>query len=134
MRAKRLSASLEDYLRTIYMLIAEKEAARAKDIAKRIGVNRSSVTCALKALARRGLVNYAPYELVTLTSKGKSLAEDLVLRHEELRNFFIQTLEVEEKYAEKTACDMGHIIPRDILKKINSLSDKLKKHSRNNTK
>jgi DtxR family Mn-dependent transcriptional regulator len=39
-----LSASLEDYLEAIFHIVAEKQAARVKDIAKRLSVNNSSVT------------------------------------------------------------------------------------------
>jgi len=52
---KTLSASLEDYLEAIYHIVREKKAARAKDISKRLGVNRSSVTGALHSLAERKL-------------------------------------------------------------------------------
>ena len=61
-----LSASLEDYLEAILHLVTEKQVARSRDIAKRLRVNRSSVTGALQALAKKGLVNYEPYEAVTL--------------------------------------------------------------------
>ncbi len=70
MSAETLSASLEDYLEAIYHLIAGKQAARVKDISKRLKVNSSSVTGALKALAERKLVSYAPYELVTVAAAG----------------------------------------------------------------
>ena len=38
---KRLSASLEDYLETIFHIIAEKQVARAKEIASRLKVSRT---------------------------------------------------------------------------------------------
>ena len=37
-----LSASLEDYLEAIFHVVADKGAARAKDISKRLKVNSSS--------------------------------------------------------------------------------------------
>ena len=75
-----LSASLEDYLEAIYHIVAEKQAARTKDISQRLKVNNSSVTGALRALAERQLVNYAPYEVITLTASGKKIARDIVRR------------------------------------------------------
>ena len=63
-----LSASLEDYLEAIYQVIQEKDAARAKDVAERLGVAPPSVTNALHALKERELVNHAPYDLITLTT------------------------------------------------------------------
>ncbi len=77
-----LSASLEDYLEAIFQIVRDKQAARAKDISERLKVRRSSVTGALHALADRELINYAPYDLITLTDKGKIVAQAVVRRHE----------------------------------------------------
>ncbi len=57
---QQLSASLEDYIETIYHIITEKQVARGKDISARLSVSGASVTEALRALSRRGLINYAP--------------------------------------------------------------------------
>lgn len=114
---RTLSASLEDYLEAIYHLIAEKQAARVKDISKRLKVNYSSVTGALKSLAERKLVNYTPYESVTLTKKGKDIAKDVVRRHEVLRDFFVKVLYIDEKHADETACKMEHAISPEILER-----------------
>ena len=57
--AESLSASLEDYLEAIFHIVSEKRVARAKDISKRMHVNRSSVTGAMHSLAKKKLVNYA---------------------------------------------------------------------------
>lgn len=116
MRAKKtLSASLEDYLEAIYHIVAEKQAARAKDISVRLKVNSSSVTGALRALAEKQLVNYAPYEVITLTSKGKKIAKDIVRRHQALNDFFVKVLSIDQKIAEEGACKMEHALPREIL-------------------
>ena len=77
-----LSSSLEDYLEAIFHIVGEKQAARAKDIAKRLKVNNSSVTGALRSLAEKGMINYAPYDVITLTTKGQKLAEDVVRRYQ----------------------------------------------------
>jgi DtxR family Mn-dependent transcriptional regulator len=115
---KSLTASLEDYLEAIFHVAAEKGAARAKDISKRMKVNSSSVTGALRALADRGLVNYAPYDIVTLTSKGTRVAEDVIRRHEVLRDFFVKVLAVDEAEGEEGACKMEHAVPRNILERL----------------
>ena len=62
-----LSSNMEDYLEAIYHISSKKQAARAKDISDRLKVNKSSVTGALRSLSEKGLVNYAPYDLITLT-------------------------------------------------------------------
>ena len=67
--AATLSSSLEDYLEVIFHLVAAKQVARVKDIAKKIQVKNSSVTGALRPLADKGLINYTPYDVVTLTPR-----------------------------------------------------------------
>jgi len=112
-----LSGSLEDYLEAIFHIQKDKQAARAKDISKRLKVSSSSVTGALRSLAQKKLINYAPYDLITLTHKGRNIARDVVRRHEILREFFVKILNVDEKEAEKSACKMEHTVSRTILER-----------------
>ncbi|MBE0559073.1 MAG: metal-dependent transcriptional regulator, partial [Proteobacteria bacterium] len=103
-----LTASLEDYLEAIFHIIAEKQAVRAKDIARRLKVSSPSVTGALRSLADKELITYAPYDVISLTPKGKAVARDVVRRHEVLRDFFVKLFSVEESAAEDAACRMEH--------------------------
>ncbi|RPI61041.1 MAG: MarR family transcriptional regulator [Planctomycetaceae bacterium] len=112
-----LSASLEDYLEAILRIIQDKQAVRAKDIGKRLNVGRSSVTGALQALAQRELVNYAPYDVITLTDKGRAVAQDVLRRHEVLREFFVKVLAVNDTDADAAACKMEHAIPDGVLER-----------------
>ncbi|MCB9481256.1 MAG: metal-dependent transcriptional regulator [Desulfobacteraceae bacterium] len=117
-KENKLSASLEDYLEAIYRVVCEKQAARAKDIASRLKVNNSSVTGALRTLSEKGLVNYAPYDLITLTQSGNEIAKDIIRRHHALKNFFIKILCINEDTAEEAACKMEHDVPKEILDKL----------------
>lgn len=112
-----LTASLEDYLEAIFHIIAEKQAVRPKDIAKRLKVTNSSVTGALRSLSEKELINYAPYDVISLTPTGKTAAKDVIRRHEVLRDFFVKVLAVEEAHADKAACQMEHSITRVILER-----------------
>jgi len=113
-----LSASLEDYLEAIFHIINAKGAARSKDIAKKLAVKGPSVTGALHLLADKGLVNYAPYDLITLTLHGQRLAESIVRRHEALHEFLSEVLLVDEKTAESTACQLEHVIQGPVLDRL----------------
>lgn len=117
-RKPKLSASLEDYLEAIFHTVAEKQAARAKDIAQRLNVHSSSVTQALRSLAEKKLVNYAPYDLITLTPEGRRAAQDVVRRHETLRDFFTKVLSIDEEIADKGACAMEHALSGPILNRL----------------
>ena len=105
-----LSASLEDYLEVIYHLERSNRVARAKDIADQMNVQRASVTGALKALAARGLINYSPYSFITLTSAGRTVAQDIIHRHETLKEFFSAALQLAPEEAEANACRIEHAI------------------------
>ncbi|HUX12304.1 MAG TPA: metal-dependent transcriptional regulator [Spirochaetia bacterium] len=113
-----LSASQEDYLEAIYHISERKQAARAKDISTRLGVNNSSVTGALHALAQKGLVNYEPYDIVTLTDQGYAAAQQVVRRHEVLREFLVQVLDVAPEEAEESACKLEHAVSDTVLEKL----------------
>jgi len=113
-----LSASLEDYIEAIYHIIEEKLVARSKEIAARLGVSRASVTEALRALSKKDLINYAPYEAITLTPKGKVVAEDVIFRHEALKKFFIEVLAIDQTVAEEGACKIEHTAPPEIIERM----------------
>ncbi|MEA2014902.1 MAG: metal-dependent transcriptional regulator, partial [Thermodesulfobacteriota bacterium] len=74
-------------------------------------------TGALRSLAGRALINYAPYDVISLTPAGKAAAKDVIRRHEILRDFFVNVLAVDERESDKAACEMEHAIPRIILER-----------------
>ncbi len=119
----RLSDSQEDYLEAIFHIVSRKQAARPKDIADRLKVNQSSVTGALRALAERGMIHYAPYDLVTLTDMGRALGAEVARRHEILRNFFVRVLRIEENEADEAACRMEHAMTRSLLDRLVRLAE-----------
>ncbi len=116
--SEALTASMEDYLEAIYHIVRKKQAARAKDIARRLEVNNSSVTGALRTLSEKGFINYAPYDVITLTPKGHKHAEDVVRRHEALMDFFTKVLCVDAEEASDAACKMEHAVSRTILDRL----------------
>lgn len=111
----KLSASLEDYLEAIYLISRQDGEARSKKIREHLQVSGPSVTEALQLLAEKGMVNYAPYESVTLTPRGKKIARDVLHRHETLRDFFIDVLGIDAELADKGACKMEHAASENII-------------------
>lgn len=114
---KQISASLEDYIMTIFEIIQEKKGVKAIDISRRLGVGRSSVTDALKNLAQKNLVNYNPYDVISLTKEGEKIAADIVRKHKILHNFFENTLVLSSQEAAKNACKMSHAISEEAFEK-----------------
>lgn len=113
-----LTSALEDYLEAILNLCRFDSTARSRDIAESLNVHKSTVTAALKSLGQLNLIHYAPYEAVSLTPKGRRLAEDVARRHAALRDFFVDVLHVDAEMAEKAACGMEHSVPREIVEKL----------------
>lgn len=126
--SQQLSASLEDYLEAIFHIVQSKQAARAKDIVERLGVHNSSVTQALRTLSERGLVNYAPYDLVTLTDEGRQAALDVVERHQALRSFLIDVLGLDAQRAEEDACRLEHGISEEVIERLRLLMAYRRRH------
>ncbi len=116
-----LSESLENYLEAIFHISARKGAARAKDIAMALAVNNSSVTEALRSLSKKGLVNYAPYDLITLTDAGKVVALVVVNRHEVLHQFLAETLGLNEADSDSIACKMEHVVTDELIDRLQEL-------------
>ena len=81
-------------------------------------VNKSSVTGALRSLSEKGLVNYAPYDIITLTAKGKKLAAEIVRRHAALKDFFIKVLLIDRGEAEDAACKVEHTVSKNIIDRL----------------
>ncbi len=113
-----LSSSLEDYLEAIFRLVSEKGAAKARDISRRLRVKAGSVTGALQALSKKDYINYSPYEVITLTSKGLEEARKIIRKHEILKDFFVNILGIDEKTADKGACSLEHDIPKPIVDRL----------------
>jgi len=112
---KKVTATMEDYLKVIFALNKTKKIVRVKDIAKELDVKMSSVTSMLKKLANRGLVKYRKYEYVELEDMGTDFAREVCRRYEILLRFLADILTVEKKMAAKEACKMEHLLSSETL-------------------
>lgn len=123
MEQHTLSPALEDYLQSIVRLLDEKGAARVRDIARALSVHESTVTAALKRLSEKDLVSYAPYELTTLTGKGRRAAEEVARRHSVVRRFLTDVLMLDADEAEANACRIEHVIDIAVLDRLQQFMD-----------
>ena len=115
---KKLTSSLEDYLEAILDLTVNSGHAHVRDIAGRLGVGKPAVTAALKVLALRKLINYAPYKPITLTKQGLAAGEIVRRRHDVLKEFMIHVLGLDEGSADSNACRIEHAIDSDFRKRL----------------
>jgi len=116
-----LNEKLQTHLLTIYQICSEHQVARAKEIAARLNVRPYAVTAVLRALGEMGLINYAPYDVITLTRDGEQQARQVMKRRQTLEEFFIQVLEVGPDEAEQTAARLEYHMPQTILDRMSSV-------------
>ena len=112
---KPLTPAMEDYLEAIFNLGKEKKVVRVKDIAKRLGVKMPTVTNMLKTLSNRELIDYEKYEYLELTEKGFNVGKEIHRRHQVLRGFLTDILNIDFETADKEACKMEHAISASTL-------------------
>ena len=117
-KSNNLSASLEDYLEAILNIAGESRVAHSKDIAKLLGVSKSSVTGALRALKEKKLANYKPYDSVTLTKAGHAAAAEITRKHNILKSFFVNVLGVETNIAQRAACKAEHTLGPEVIARL----------------
>ncbi|MFO7536352.1 MAG: metal-dependent transcriptional regulator [Kiritimatiellia bacterium] len=113
-----VSAPLQDTLEAILRLGEEKGAARVRDLAAALKVHKSTVTAALKHLAREGLVKYSPYELVVLEPAGRAVAERVSGGHTVFARFLSEILLLEAPAADADACRLEHAAGPETIERL----------------
>ena len=87
-----INRSTEDYLKGIYALEEQGQTVATSALAKHLKIGDGSVTDMVKKLSERSLINYAPYQGVTLTESGRRLALKMVRRHRLWEMFLVKFL------------------------------------------
>lgn len=113
-----LTESLQDYLEAILQLQEENKVARTKEIAELMGVSLASVTASLRRLGDMGLINYAPYQFITLTDEGEAIAREILRKHNIIKDFLIRVLTMEPAKADMAACRIEHAMDKADIKKL----------------
>ena len=91
------TASMEDYLEAIALLSEGSKPVKVTEISSALGVKKPSVTSALTRLSESGLVTHERYGSVELTPEGERLARDVYWRHETLRHFLVDILNLSQR-------------------------------------
>ena len=77
----QLGQSMEDYLKTIFLLQKQQMEVRNIQIAEIMGCSKPSVTVAINALEEKGYVEQKTHGNLCLTLKGTELANKILNRH-----------------------------------------------------
>ena len=113
----RIHESAENYLETILMLRIKNPYVRSIDIANELGFSKPSVSVAMKNLRENGYVNVDSDGYITLTDKGKKIAETMYERHTVISDW-LASLGVDRKIAVEDACRIEHCISRESFEAI----------------
>ncbi len=86
-KGKTLTAAHEDYIKAIYLLRSQDEEVTNSALANHLNVSPASATNMVKKLADLNLVEYEPYQSISLTVSGERALE--VLRHHRLLELYL---------------------------------------------
>jgi DtxR family transcriptional regulator, Mn-dependent transcriptional regulator len=105
-----LSATVEEYLETIYNMSAEDEVVIGARLAEKFHVSAPTVTEMLKRLVRDGYIEMDAKRQVTLTEEGNQAAEAVLRRHRLTERFLVDMLGMRWHQVHEEACRLEHFI------------------------
>jgi DtxR family Mn-dependent transcriptional regulator len=115
--AAKSSATENEYLIQLYMLLREGRPVVGARIAERMGVSPPAVTQAIKRLEQHGLAVLDPTDGVRLTRQGRTQAERTIRRHYLLERLLVDELGFDWADVDEEADRLEH-----------SLSPRLEEH------
>ena len=101
-----ISESLEEYLKTMYILKQKNGNIRVTDIAEQMNCSKPSVNKAINNLKENGLINYEIYGTIEMTEQGENLAKKILETYDIVFLFLKDVLGMENNKAEKEAENM----------------------------
>ena len=104
------SPAIEDYLAAIYDLISSGRTVIGARVARHMKVSAPAVTEAVSRMARAGYVKIGAHKEVTLTKKGKALAEVMARRHRLLERWLTDILGLNWAEAHEEAHRLEHAL------------------------
>ena len=113
----KIKESAENYLETIFMLKKRNGQVRSIDVANELGVTKPSVSVAMKNFREEGYIIVDEEGKISLTDKGREIAERVYERHDVIAKV-LMLLGVEEKIAYEDSCKIEHDISEQSFEKI----------------
>jgi len=105
----KIQESAENYLETILVLSLKGERVRSIDIVNELEYSKPSVSVAMKNLRTKGYIVMDDDAYITLTEKGRKIADTMYERHVAISDWLV-FLGVDKKTAVHDACKMEHVM------------------------
>ena len=110
--ALKVQESRENYLETILVLKNRNGYVRSVDIARELNFSKPSVSRAMGVLKASDCITMEENGLISLTDKGRAIAENVYARHRLLSAFFT-SIGVTPAVAAEDACRVEHVISEE---------------------
>ncbi len=114
MRRNKTSVSREDYLKAIWEMLEENQVPISARLAEELEVTPPAVTAALKRMARDGHVKVERGGRISLTAKGRKVAQQLMLRHQLAEMLLTEVIGLPWAKAHAEAERMEHAISPEV--------------------
>jgi DtxR family Mn-dependent transcriptional regulator len=116
-----VSENAEDYLACVYVLSQADAPVKTTAIAEKLDLTPASVTEMSQKLAAEGYLNYEKYKGVTLTPKGRKLAERIKRRHRLLERFLVDVLGMSKEESHDVAMRLEHTFTDDTVERLSKI-------------
>ncbi|MBD3204125.1 winged helix-turn-helix transcriptional regulator [Candidatus Woesearchaeota archaeon] len=115
--------TIEDYLRTIYLLHEKSEdkgkGIRSVDISESLGVSKPTVSEMVKKLRKNGYISMSPYSRIHMTKKGVRKAERLTHNFRVINVFLKEVLDYENfRKMDEEAHRLEHAFSEESIKRL----------------
>lgn len=108
----------ENYLKSIYHLSENVTSVTTNQLAALLNTKASSVTDMLKKLADKELINYTPYQGVSLTGSGQKVAVNIIRKHRLWEYFLVEKLNFKWDQVHEMAEEMEHISSNELIDRL----------------
>ena len=113
-----ISKSLEEYIKTMYVLKKQNGNVRVTDVADKMGCSKASVNKALNNLKDNELVKYETYGTIEITSEGEDLAQKIIESYDIIYVFLKDVLGMESEKAKTEAENMKSAMSDETINKL----------------
>ena len=113
----KIQESAENYLETILVLKERNGTVRSVDIAAEMGFSKPSVSVAMKNLREQECITMGEDGLISLTEKGRKIAESVYERHTLFTQWLV-SLGVDAGTAAEDACRIEQVLRKETFEAI----------------
>ncbi|MBW2079325.1 MAG: DtxR family transcriptional regulator [Deltaproteobacteria bacterium] len=117
-----MSVSTEDYMRSLYFLYEKlddkSKGIRPVDLAREMGLTKSSISSMSKKLMKLGYIKTKPYSSIFLTRKGMREARRIMHNHRIIEVFLKNVLRYNVSRVHEEANRLEHAFSQESIKRL----------------